>query len=221
MYGKEQNTTTGCSAIIMTTKPLTKSTFCSGSRSCGSSEAGQSREKHGGVTVLFSALSIDQARRAGKEKANEHSQANRLHRLVCRAGCRCCGAASADGAVLRNWSAGQRQERERSGCRGVGTPASGLSYSRGLLSPQPAPDAGLLPDVRRHAGIAGRGNASELDTECGHHGGGIDHGREVLVHSEGRRKRLIQNGAASDDHILCTFGNCSWRKRGYLLYCRK
>ena len=32
---KEQNTTTGCSAIIMTTKPLTKSTSCSGSRSCG------------------------------------------------------------------------------------------------------------------------------------------------------------------------------------------
>ena len=43
----------------------------------------------------------------------------------------------------------------------------------------------------------------------------------MLVHSESRRKRLIQNGAASDDHILCTFGNCSWRKRGYLLYCRK
>ena len=34
-YRKEQNTTTGCSAIIMTTKPLTKSTSCSGSRSCG------------------------------------------------------------------------------------------------------------------------------------------------------------------------------------------
>ena len=46
----------------------------------------------------------------------------------------------------------------------------------GLAGPQPAPDAGLLPDVRRHAGIAGRGNASELDTECGHHGGWIDHG---------------------------------------------
>ena len=58
-YRKEQNTTTGCSATIMTTKPLTKSTSCSGSRSCGSSEAGQSREKHGGVTVLFSALSVD------------------------------------------------------------------------------------------------------------------------------------------------------------------
>ena len=64
----------------------------------------------------------------------------------------------------------------RRGCRGVGIPASGLSCGRWLLSPQPAPDAGLLPDVRRHAGIAGRGNASELDTECGHHGGWIDHG---------------------------------------------
>ena len=36
-------------------------------------------------------------------------------------------------------------------------------------------------------------------TQNVHHGGGIDHGREVLVHSEGRRKRLIQNGAAADD----------------------
>ena len=54
-------------------------------------------------------------------------------------------------------------------------------------------------DVRRRAGVAGSGNASELDTECGHHGGRIDHGREVLVHSEGRRKRLIQKGAAADD----------------------
>ena len=149
--------------------------------------------------VLFSALSIDQAHRAGKEKANEHSQANRLHRHVHRAGRRCRGAAPADGAVLRDWSAGQRQERERSGCRGVGILASHLSRSRGLFSPQPAPDAGLLPDVRRHIGVAGSGNASELDTKCGHHGGGIDHGREVLVHSEGRRKRLIQNGAAADD----------------------
>ena len=33
-YGKDQNTTTGCSATIMTTKPLTKGTSCSGSRSC-------------------------------------------------------------------------------------------------------------------------------------------------------------------------------------------
>ena len=71
--------------------------------------------------------------------------------------------------------------------------------SRWLLSPQPAPDAELLPDVRRHAGIAGRGNASELDTECGHHGGRIDHEREMLVHSEGRQKRFIQNGVAADD----------------------
>ena len=149
--------------------------------------------------MLFSALSIDQARRAGKEKANEHSQANRLHRHVHRAGRRCRGAAPADGAVLRDWSAGQRQERERSGCRGVGIPASDLSYGRGLFSPQPAPDAGLPPDVQRHAGIAGSGNASELDAECGHHGGRIDHGREVLVHSKDRRKRLIQNGAAADD----------------------
>ena len=68
-FGKEQNTTTGCSATIMTTKPLMKSTSCCGSRSCGSSEAGQSREKHGDTAVLFSALSVDQARRAGKEES--------------------------------------------------------------------------------------------------------------------------------------------------------
>ena len=99
-YGKEQDTATGCSAIIMTTKPLTKSTSCCGSRSCRSSEAGQSRGKHGDTAVLFSALSVDQAHRAGKEKAHEHSQANRLHRHVCRAGRAHSGAAPADGAVL-------------------------------------------------------------------------------------------------------------------------
>ena len=51
-----------------TTEPLMKSTSCCGSRSCGSSEAGQSREKHGDTAVLFSALSVDQAHHAGKEK---------------------------------------------------------------------------------------------------------------------------------------------------------
>ena len=141
----------------------------------------------------------EQAHNARKEKAHEHPQAHRLHHPVHRAGRRCCGAAPADGAVLRDWQSGQRQGRKRRRCRGVGIPASGLSRSRRLLSPQCAPDAGLLPDVRRYAGVAGSGNASELDTKCGHHGGGIDHGREVLVHSEGRRKRFIQNGAAADD----------------------
>ena len=108
-FGKVQNTTTGCLATIMTTKPLTKSTSCCGSRSCESSETGQSREKHGGVTVLFSALSVDQAHRAGKEKAHEHPQAHRLHYHVCRAGRAYGGAAPADGIVLRDRSSGQRQ----------------------------------------------------------------------------------------------------------------
>ena len=40
------------------------------------------------------------------------------------------------------------RSEKRSGCRGVGISASGLSRSRGLFSPQPAPYAGLLPDVR-------------------------------------------------------------------------
>ena len=195
----DEGTITGCSATTTTTKPLMKSTFCCGSRSCGSSETGQSREKHGDTAVLFSALSINQARCAGKEKAHEHPQARRLHHHVCRAGRAYGGTAPADGIVLRDWPGGRQQSGERRRCRGVGIPASGLSRSRRLLSPQCAPDAGLLSDVRRHIGVAGSGNASELDTKCGHHGGGIDHGREVLVHSEGRRKRLIQNGAAADD----------------------
>ena len=144
----DEGTITGCSATTTTTKPLMKSTSCCGSRSCRSSKTGQSREKHGDTAVLFSALSIDQARRAGKEKANEHSQANRLHRHVHRAGRRCRGAAPADGAVLRDWSAGQRQGRKRRRCRGVGIPASRLSRSRGLFSPQSAPYAGVLRSLR-------------------------------------------------------------------------
>ena len=151
----------------------------------------------------------------------EYPQANRLQHPVFQAGQAHGSTAPADGIVLRDRSAGQRQGRKRRRCRGIGIPASGLSRSRWFLSPQCAPYAGLLSDVRQHAGIAGSGNASELDKKCGHHGGRIDHGREALVHSGGRRKRLIQNGAAADDRILRTFGNYSWRKRGHLLYCRK
>ena len=148
MYKREQNITTGCSATIMTTKPLTKSTSCCGSRSCESSETGQSREKHGEAAVLFSALSVDQAHRAGKEKAHEYPQANRLHRHVCRTGRAHGSAAPADGAVLRDWQSAQRQGRKRRRCRGVGIPASRLSRSRWLFSPQCAPDAGVLRDLR-------------------------------------------------------------------------
>ena len=43
-------------------------------------------EKNTAVTVLFSALSVDQARCAGKEKANEHPQTHRLQYTVCRTG---------------------------------------------------------------------------------------------------------------------------------------
>ena len=50
--------------------------------------------------------------------------------------------------LYREIGRGQRQSGERRRCRGVGISASGLSRSRGLLSPQCAPDAGLLPDVR-------------------------------------------------------------------------
>ena len=145
---KEQNITTGCSATTTTTEPLMKSTSCCGSRSCGSSEAGQSRGKHGDTAVLFSALSVDQAHRAGKEKAHEHSQTHRLHHHVHHTGHAYGGAAPADGVVPRDRSSGQRQERKRRGCRGVGIPSSGLSHSRGLLSPQPAPYARVLRSLR-------------------------------------------------------------------------
>ena len=132
-------------------KPLMKSTSCSGNRSCGSSEAGQSRGKHGDTAVLFSALSVNQAHRAGKEKAHEHSQTHRLRHHVHHTGHAYGGAAPADGIVLRDWPSGQRQSRERSGCRGVGIPASGLSRGRGLLSPQSAPYAGVLRSLRENS----------------------------------------------------------------------
>ena len=45
----------------------------------------------------------------------------------------------------------ERQSRERSGCRGVGIPASGLSRGRGLLSPQSAPYAGVLRSLRENS----------------------------------------------------------------------
>ena len=56
---REHIITTGCSAITTTTGPLMKSTYCSGIRSYKLSETGQGREKHGDVTVLFSALSVE------------------------------------------------------------------------------------------------------------------------------------------------------------------
>lgn len=42
---------------------------------------------------------------------------------------------------------GQRQERKRRRCRGVGIPARHLSRNRGLFSPQFAPYAGVLRDL--------------------------------------------------------------------------
>ena len=110
---------------------------------------GLSGKLESGDTVLFSALSVDQAHRAGKEKAHEHSQTHRLHHHVHHTGHAYGGAAPADGVVPRDRSSGQRQERKRRGCRGVGIPASGLSRSRGLFSPQPAPYARVLRSLRR------------------------------------------------------------------------
>ena len=88
------------------------------------------------------------AKLSWKEKGHEYPQAHRLHRHVCRAGHAYGSAVAANRVVLRNWSAGQRQERKRRGCRGVGIPASGLSRSRGLFSPQSAPYAGVLHSLQ-------------------------------------------------------------------------
>ena len=56
---RERTIIIGYSAITTITEPLMRSTSCSGSRSYRSSKTGQSREKHGSVTVLFSALSVE------------------------------------------------------------------------------------------------------------------------------------------------------------------
>ena len=40
------------------------------------------------------------------------------------------------------------RSEERRGCRSVGIPASGLSHSRGLFSPQSAPYARVLRSLR-------------------------------------------------------------------------
>ena len=42
---------------------------------------------------------------------------------------------------------------------------------QGLLSPEPAPDAGVLPFLCRQFRTAGDGPAPGLDAECGHPGG--------------------------------------------------
>ena len=119
------------------------------------------------TAVLFSALSVDQARCAGKEKAHEHSQTHRLRHHVHHTGHAYGGAAPADGVVPRDWPSGQRQERKRSGCCGVRIPSSCLSRSRGPLSPQCAPYARVLRGLqgipRNHAA----GDAPRLDAECG------------------------------------------------------
>ena len=98
------------------------------------------------------ALALELLKRVGlQEKAYEYPQAHRLRHHVCRAGQAHGGAAPADGIVLRDWPSGQRQNGERRGCRGVGIPASGLSHSRGLLSPQSAPYAGVLRSLRENS----------------------------------------------------------------------
>lgn len=195
-----------------------KSTFCCGSKSCKSSEAGQSREEHGEAAVLFSALSVDQAHRAGKEKAYEYPQAHRLRHHVCRAGQAHGGAAPADGAVLRNWSSGQRQERKRRGCRGVGIPASGLSRSRWLFSPQCAPDAGVLRDLRGIPGNHAAGDEPRLDAERGNF-------REVrqqrgtgVVHPSRAALRLEESKTAGRHRISGVAVFFSRRTGAFLLY---
>ena len=64
--------------ITTTIESSRKSASCSGSRPYRLHKIGQSREKHGSVTVLFCALSVGSGVLRRKGEAYEHSQANRL-----------------------------------------------------------------------------------------------------------------------------------------------
>ena len=154
----------------------------------------------------------EQAHNARKEKAHEHSQTHRLRHHVHHTGHAYGGAAPADGVVLRDWPSGQRQSGERRGCRGVGIPASRLSRSRWLFSPQCAPDAGFLAVVQRHAGTAWRSASLELDTERCDHGGRAARRGAPLVHPAGYSTESIQGGASANDRGFCVSGKCSRRK---------
>ena len=158
------------------------------------------------------------AHRAGKEKAHEHSQTHRLRHHVHHTGHAYGGAAPADGIVLRNWSGGQRQERKRSGCRGVGIPASGLSHSRWLFSPQCAPYAGVLRSLRGIPRNHALGDAPRLDAECGDFRGMRQQRGTGVVHPSRTALRLEESEIAERHRISGMAAFFSRRTDGFLLY---
>ena len=170
------------------------------------------------TAVLFSALSVDQVRRAGKEKAHEHSQTHRLRHHVHHAGHAYGGAAPADGVVPRDRPSGQRQSGERRGCRGVGIPSSGLSHSRGLLSPQPAPDARVLRSLRGIPRNHALGDAPRLDAECGDFRGVRQQRGTGVVHPSRTALRLEESETAGRHRISGVAAFYSRRTGGFLLY---
>ena len=122
------------------------------------------------------------------------------------------------GIVLRDWPAGQRQERERRGCRGVGIPASHLSRNRWLFSPQCAPYARVLRSLRGIPRNHALGDEPRLDAECGDF-------REVrqqrgtdVVHPSRAALRLEESKTAGRHRISGVAAFFSRRTGAFLLY---
>ena len=189
-----------------------KSTYCSGSRSYKLSETGQGREKHGDVTVLFSALSVESGAVRRKGETMNIRKAVDYSTMFADTGICHESRSAADGAVLRD-----RQGRLCPLGKGCGGSCCGVlertipGYDR-LLSAQCAPDAGFLAVVQRHAGTAWRSASLELDTERCDHGGRAARRGAPLVHPAGYSTESIQGGASANDRGFCVSGKCSRRK---------
>ena len=153
-----------------------------------------------------------------ERRSYEYPQAHRLHHPVHRAGRRCCGAAPADGIVLRNRSSGQRQERKRRGCRGVGIPASSLSHSRWLFSPQCAPYARVLRSLRGIPRNHALGDEPRLDAECGGFRAVRQQRGTDVVHPSRAALRLEESKTAGRHRISGVDAFFSRRASDFLLY---
>ena len=160
----------------------------------------------------------EKAYSAGKEKDHEYPQAHRLHRHVCRAGHAYGSAVAANRVVLRNWSAGQRQSGERCDCRGLGISASGLSHSRWLLSPQCAPYAGVLRDLRGIPRNHALGDVPRLDAERGDFRGVRQQRGTGVVHPSRAALRLEESETAGRHRISGVAAFYSRRASCFLLY---
>ena len=89
---------------------------------------------------------------------------------------------------------------------------------QGLLSPEPAPDAGVLPFLCRQFRTAGDGPAPGLDAECGHPGGLRGQPRTRLVSSGRTGVPLDQGGAAGANPGRSLAAGRTRRTGQYLLY---